>query len=79
MRAARQCFDEIHVFESVAERTGNLVERATLRGRQGVCRSLTELRSKCRQFGDGYYCLAPSAWPAEVTAIDLRKSWQPLP
>jgi hypothetical protein len=74
-----QNFDEIHVYESVAERTGNTAERTSIRGRRGICRSLTELGAKCRSFGDGYYYLPASAWPPEVTTLDLRKAWHPLP
>ena len=61
-------FDEIQVFDNVAERTGNRVERAGIRGRAGVCRSITELAAKCRRLGDGYYYLASTAWPDDTTA-----------
>jgi len=71
-------YDEVQVFDSVAERTGNLATRAAVRGRQGVCRSLTDLASKCRRLGDGYYYLASSAWPEEKSTVNLRIEWEPL-
>ena len=71
-------FEEIHVFDSIAERTGNRIERAGVRGRAGVCRSLTELAAKCRRLGDGYYYVATSAWPEDVTTVNLAREWQPL-
>jgi hypothetical protein len=74
----KRSFDEVHVYESVAERTGTSVERAGIRGRSGVCRSLTELALKCRRLGDGYYYLAATAWPADQTKVDLNRAWQPL-
>lgn len=73
-----QSFDEIHVYESVAERTGNRVELSGIRGRVGVCRSLSELGSKCRRLGDGYYYLATAAWPGDEPTINLGRTWQPL-
>lgn len=74
----KRSFDEIHVFESVAERTGEKVERAGIRGRSGVCRSLTELALKCRRLGDGYYYIASNAWPENTTTVDLNRAWEPL-
>lgn len=73
-----QSFDEIHVYESVAERTGNQVELSGIRGRVGVCRSLSELGAKCRRLGDGYYYLASTAWPADVPVVNLARTWVPL-
>jgi hypothetical protein len=75
---AKQEFDEIHVFQSVAERTGNTVTRNNIRGHQGICRSLTELSTKSRRLGDGYFYLAADAWPADKKVIDLHKEWTPL-
>lgn len=73
-----QNFDEIQVFNSVAERTGNRVARTTLRGGQSRCNSLAQLGTQWRRLGDGYYYLASTVWPAEVTELDLHKAWQPL-
>ena len=78
MTAVDQQFDEIHVFQSVAERTGNTVSRTNIRGRQGMCRSLTELGTKSRRLGDGYYYLAADAWPPDKTVLDLHKEWHTL-
>jgi hypothetical protein len=78
LAGVNQKFDEIHVFQSVAERTGNSVDRTNIRGRQGICRSLTELGMKTRRLGDGYYYLASDAWPSDKTEIDLRHVWTPL-
>jgi hypothetical protein len=76
---ANEAFDEIQVFESMAERTGNQVARTSIRGRMGVCRSLSELNSKFRRYGDGFYYLARAQWPDEVKTLDLRGStWRPL-
>lgn len=71
-------YDEVHVFNKLAERTGNRVERAAIRGRAGVCRSLTELASKFRRLGDGYYYLTATAWPPDVPVIDLGRTWEPM-
>jgi hypothetical protein len=65
--------DEIHVFEGMAERTGNRVERAGVRGRRGFCRSIRDLGAKSRRFGDGYYYLTSTAWPADATAVSLKR------
>lgn len=71
-------FDEVQVFDSIAERTGLRLDRAGVRGRAGVCRSLTELGAKCRRLGDGYYYIASSAWPPDATALRLGRTWAPL-
>ena len=71
-------FEEIRVFDKVAERTGNQVNRSGVRGRAGVCRSLSELASKWRRLGDGYYYLAEAAWPADTPTVNLGRAWQTL-
>jgi len=71
-------FDEVRVFDGVAERTGVIVDRAAVRGHLGVCRSVTELGSKCRRLGDGYYYLASAAWPADTTSVNLTRAWVAL-
>lgn len=78
MAPLNKFFDEICVFDSIAERTGTQVERAAVRGRLGACRSLTELGMKSRRLGDGYYYLAASAWPVGVEAVQLNQAWSPL-
>lgn len=74
----KRSFDEIQVFGSVAERTGNRVEHSGIRGRVGVCRSITELAAKCRRLGDGFYYLAANQWPPDATEVDLNREWHPL-
>ena len=71
-------FDEIQVFNGVAERTGVSVDRAGVRGRRGICRSFTELTAKFRRVGDGYYYLASSAWPGEAKSVNLAREWEPI-
>ena len=68
-------FDEIQVFNGVAERTGVSISRAGVRGHGGVCRSLTELSAKSRRRGDGYYYLASTAWPADQQSVNLTRAW----
>jgi hypothetical protein len=68
-------FDEIHVYDGVAERTGVSIDRAGVRGRRGVCRSVTELSAKSRRLGDGYYYLASTAWPPETQSVNLQRAW----
>jgi hypothetical protein len=68
-------FDEIHVFDGIAERTGVVVDRATVRGSRAVCRSVTELSAKSRRFGDGHYYLAADAWPADTQSVSLHREW----
>ena len=71
-------FEEVQVFDSVGELTGNRVDRAAIRGRAAVCRSITELAAKFRRMGDGYYYVAATAWPADTKAVSLVKAWEPL-
>ena len=71
-------FDEIQVFDGVAERTGVSIDRAGVRGHRGICRSFTELTAKFRRVGDGYYYLPSAAWPAETKSVDLARAWTSL-
>ena len=68
-------FDEIRVFEGVAERTGAQFDRATVRSREGCCRSVTEMTRKVRDLGDGYYYLPLTLWPAGRDRLQLHKAW----
>jgi hypothetical protein len=68
-------FDEVHVYDGVAERTGTRVDRAAIRGRSGVCRSLRALGTHARRLGDGYYYLASDAWPADTDSVTLTRVW----
>ena len=67
-----QSYEEVVVFDGVAERTGIRVDRSAVRGRVGVCRSLTALGAIARRLGDGYYYLTAAAWPAEVEKVKLK-------
>ena len=73
----RSSFDEIQVYDGVAERTGTRLNRAAVRGRRAICRSLTELGAKSRRLGDGYYYLVSAAWPTGTVAMDLTRPWVP--
>lgn len=68
-------FDEIRVYEDVAERTGVQFERNDVRRSAAYCSSLTELGRKARASGDGSYYLPTGAWPAGVAQLELRKPW----
>jgi hypothetical protein len=69
-----QSYEEVMVFNGVAERTGNRFDRKTVRGQRGVCRSLTALGAIARRLGDGHYYLIAVAWPAEVEKVDLKRA-----
>lgn len=73
-----QQFDEIRVFEGIAERTGTTVDRDTLRGNFGVCRSLSILTRMARRMGDGYFYLPVVMWPEGVTRLPLAATWTPM-
>ena len=70
-----QSYEEVVVFDGIAERTGNRLDRVGVRGRRSVCRSLTALGAVARRFGDGYYYLVAAAWPAEIEKVDLKRTW----
>jgi len=71
-------FDEIQVYDNIAERTGVSLDRAGVRGHGRVCRSFTELFAKARRFGDGYYYLVSTAWPAGTQSVNLSREWAAL-
>lgn len=73
-----QQFDEIQVFEGVAERTGTTVHRDIVRRSKALCGSLTELTRKARSMGDGYFYLAALLWPENTTQLVLRANWVPI-
>ena len=75
MAKASQQFDEIRVYEGVAERTGTTVDRDTVRRSASMCRSLSELTRRARRLGDGYFYLPISMWPEGVTSIPLSETW----
>jgi hypothetical protein len=70
-----QQFDEIRVYEGVAERTGKTVDRKTVRGSAAVCRSLSELTRLVRRLGDGVFYLPVSMWPEGVKELPLSETW----
>ena len=71
-------FDEIRVYDGIAERTGTRLDRNGIRGRRSICRSITDLAAKVRRLGDGYYYLASAAWPADAATVNLLRAWEPL-
>jgi hypothetical protein len=71
-------FDEVVVYAGIAERTGTQLDRASVRGRRVVCKSLTQLAAQSRRLGDGIYYLAADAWPAGEASVDVNRRWQPL-
>ena len=68
-------FDEILVFDGVAERTGMQFERAVVRRSPGCCGSLTELIRKARDAGDGSFYLPVGVWPPNTERVQLQKTW----
>jgi len=68
-------FDEIRVFDGVAERTGVQFERDAVRRSAGCCRSLTQLIRKARDSGDGYFYLPLALWPPDTECLQLQKNW----
>lgn len=71
----KMIFEEIRVFDGVAERTGAQFERAAVRSRSGCCRSVTELIRKARNSGDGYFYLPLTLWPRDTQHLQLHKAW----
>ena len=73
-----QTFDEIRVYEGIAERTGNTVGRDSLRRSKSLCQSMSELTRKVRREGDGVFYLASDAWPADTESVNLLTKWTPM-
>jgi hypothetical protein len=71
--AGNDQYVELRIFERIAEQTGATEPWANVRTRRGVCRSLTQLRSKCRELGDGYYYIRASSWPQGITVLNLAE------
>lgn len=76
--ALSQGYDEVQVFDGIAERTGNHVDLSAVRGRREVCGSITALAAKSRRLGDGLYYLRSDAWPAGDERVDLNRPWEPM-
>ncbi len=70
-----QQFDEIRVYEGIAERTGKTVDRAAIRTSPATCRTLAELSRSIRRLGDGLFYLPVSMWPPDVTQLSLAHKW----
>jgi hypothetical protein len=70
-----QIFDEVSVFEGVAERTGVHFDRAAVRRSTGLCRSLGELVRKARASGSGTFYLPVNLWPADTERVELNRPW----
>ena len=68
-------FDEIRVYEGVAERTGVHFDRNAVRRSRACCRSLTELARKARSSGDGDFYLPLGLWPADTDRVELQRRW----
>ena len=73
--APTQPFDEIRVYEGIAERTGVHFQRNEVRRSGGCCSSLTDLLRKARSAGDGYFYLPPDIWPADTKQMAMQKKW----
>ena len=78
MLQVHQDFDEIRVYEGVAERTGNRVARDSVRRSKSVCQSIGELARKVRREGDGTFYLATGAWPEDAENVELLTKWTPM-
>ena len=75
MTRTHKYFDEIQVYEGIAERTGSTFDRNALRGSKTVCRSIAELTRKARAIGDGHFYLAGLVWPEGESRLDLTSTW----
>jgi hypothetical protein len=70
-----QPFEEIVVYEGIAERTGVHFERDEVRRMDGYCGSLTALLRKARAAGDGTFYMSLDRWPMDTERLELRKPW----
>ena len=67
---------EINIFQGVGEPTGIVVEKRTVRGRAGLCKSMRELATKSRVLGDGYYYVPVDQWPeGDEPVVINRQDW----
>lgn len=71
----KRLFEEVRVYDGVAERTGVQFARDAVRRSSACCRSLTELIRRAREAGDGYFYLPAGVWPADRDRIELQKPW----
>lgn len=70
-----QSFDEIRVYDGIAERTGVQFERSDVRHSGTCCSSWTQLVRKAGAFGDGTFYLPLKEWRGDQERVDLRKPW----
>ena len=71
----KRIFEEVCVYDGVAERTGVRLARDGVRRSSASCRSMTELIRRAREAGDGYFYLAAGVWPAGKERVELQKPW----
>ena len=71
----KRLFEEVRVYDGVAERTGVQFARDAVRRSSACCRSLTELIRRAREAGDGYFYLPAGVWPPDRDRIELQKPW----
>lgn len=70
-----QPFEEIRVYDGIAERTGAQFEKNDVRRRDGYCGSMTQFLQKARAAGEGMFYLPLGMWPAGVEQVPLKKEW----
>jgi hypothetical protein len=70
-----QVFDEVLVYDGVAERTGAHFDRGAVRRSTGLCRSVGELVRKARSSGSGTFYLPLKLWPADTERMELNRPW----
>ncbi len=65
---------EINVFQGIGERTGVTIERRSVRGKVGLCKSMRDLAIKTRVLGDGVYYIPIELWPASPDPVVITKN-----
>jgi len=71
----RQAYEEVRVYDGVAERTGVQFARSEVRRSSGHCASLSDFLRKARAAGEGTFYMPLGTWPADTQRIELRKPW----
>ena len=75
MTRQQQSYEEIRVYDGIAERTGAQFERSEVRRSNGYCGSLTVFFRKARAAGEGTFYVPVGVWPADTERIELWKPW----
>ncbi|HEY6211762.1 MAG TPA: hypothetical protein VIW45_05725 [Vicinamibacterales bacterium] len=70
-----QAFEEIRVYDGVAERTGVHFQRSDVRRSSGCCASLTEFLRRARAAGEGTFYMPLDMWPPDTEQLDIRRPW----